>query len=132
MIIGLLMIGWAGQAMAQATTPIVGTEKLGWDQDANSQADLALIKWQAYLDTATTPVPILNATCGPTKGANGWPCQGDIPALTPGDHSIVLTAYLEVGTNKIESPKAAPLAVRMVVAPTAPINPKIIRGSPGD
>lgn len=128
-VIGLLVLGWAGQAMAQATTPIVGTEKLGWDQPAADTAELGLIRWQAYLDGAATAVPILNATCEQVKGSAGFPCRGDIPALTPGDHSIVLTAYFEVGTIKVESPRAEPLPVRMVVAPMAPTLPKIIRGA---
>lgn len=133
-VIGLLVFGVAGLATAQpAATPIVGTEKLGWDQPAADTAELALIKWQAYLDAATIPVPIVNATCGQTKGPAGFPCVGDIPALTPGDHSIGLTAYFEVGTNKVESPRADPLPVRMVVAPMAPVLPKIIRGGmPGN
>ena len=130
-VIGLLLVLVAGPAMAQ-TTPVVGTEKLGWDQDAASTADLTLLSWAAYIDQAATPVPIANVTCGQVKGASGFPCQGDIPALTPGDHTITMVAVLMVGTVRLESLKAVPLPVRLVIAPPAPTGVKIIRGSPGD
>lgn len=117
--------------MAQATTPVVGTEKLGWDQDAANTTDLAALHWLVYVDQLA-PVPVMNATCEQTRGAAGFPCRGDVPAMTPGDHSIVLTAYYDVGSTRLESLKSVPLPVRMIVAPAAPINPTIIRGSPGD
>lgn len=132
-IVGLLVLMVAGPAVAQGTgTPVVGTEKLGWDQDAATTADLALLSWAAYIDQATTPVPIANAVCGQTKGTDGFPCTGNIPALTPGDHTITMVAVMMVGTTRLESLKATPLPVRLVIAPPAPTGTKIIRGSPGD
>jgi hypothetical protein len=128
-IVGLLLIGVAGQAMAQ--TPVVGTEKLAWDQQVTSMADLAAMKWMVYVDQLAG-VPIVNGACVEVKGTYGFPCTGDIPSMTPGDHQIVLTAYMDVGGTKLESLKSIPFPVRMVIAPPAPVGVKIIRGSPGD
>lgn len=97
-----------GHAQAVATR----TSALGWNIRAESLADAQAYTYSLYVDTLP-PVELANVACETSTGPifGEFLCAALFPALTPGTHSIALTAKL----GAEESDKSDPLPIRMVV-----------------
>lgn len=95
---------------------ITGRERLGWDQQAGSTAELATFRYAIYVDG--TRSEIADANCGAAAGPAGFACSGRLPALSNGPHTLELAAFFDAG-GIVESPKSAPLQVT-VAATAAP------------
>ena len=93
-----------------------GTERLGWEQLAPGVAELQTYGYLAYVDDV--PGELAGATCASTAGANGFACSARLPPMTPGTHTIHLTAYVDQG-GRFESAKSGPLQVRLVTIVTS-------------
>ena len=91
--------------------PIRGTERLGWTQSASSAAELAALRFAAYVDN--NRVALSEVNCGASGGR--FECSSRMPSMTPGTHTIELVSFL----NDVESARSAPLRVTLsgVVAP---------------
>lgn len=115
LLIVLAILVTPALASAQTATSI---QKFAWDQTGPSLADVQAYTYNYYdgnqagkILTGVTCV-LLNAT------TSTFTCEAPIPAFTPGNHSVTLTASNAAG----ESAKSGPLAFVFVVTPAAPTN----------
>lgn len=93
------------------TTPplqITGRERLGWDQRASSATELATFGYKIYIDGASSGLQ--GVQCSQVRGPSGYPCDVQLPPLSPGAHSLALSAFL-VSNPVYESSRSAPLEV---------------------
>jgi hypothetical protein len=104
-----------GSAFAQTATP---ASRFAFDQTAPDLATANSYTYRYYADGATTGVA-LTVTC--TGTASPFLCTAPVPAFTPGQHSVTLTAANIAG----ESPKSAPFAFTMMILPAVPANIRI-------
>lgn len=121
----ILFVGLAwlpGVAFAQ--TPALPTDRLGWDQAAPSLATAQAYEYGIYVDGLARAV-VTGVTCA--GAASPFPCVGNLPAMTPGTHSLELTAAEAGFVAATESLHSTPLPIRLVVAPAVPINTRIVR-----
>lgn len=100
---------------------ITGQERLGWDQRAATAAELATFRYNVYVDDIATEVQ--DATCADTPAAAGFGCSGRLPQMSPGQHTLALTAFVDAGT-RLESARSATLTVNVgrpsLTAPSSP------------
>lgn len=107
-----------------AQQPPIGTatQKFAWDQDAPTLADAQAYTYKYYPDGSATGVTFAVVTC--SGAATPFTCSAPIPAFTPGNHTITLTASNIAG----ESAKSNPFGFSFVVTPGVPNNIRIISG----
>jgi len=86
---------------------ITGQERLGWDQQAASPAELATFRYAIYVDGARSE--IANVLCGDSAGEAGFPCSGRLPPMSNGTHMLELASFIAGGGP--ESARSAPLRV---------------------
>jgi glucose/arabinose dehydrogenase len=91
---------------------IIGNERIGWDQFAVTRGELAGLRYLAYVDGAAG-VELQDVSCGAVPSPSGFACTARLPTLSPGPHSLVLSAFVDNGT-RIESPRSSPLGVVVV------------------
>lgn len=94
---------------------INGTERIGWDQRAADEAELATIGYVLYVDGARTA--LTGTTCATTASALGFACSARLPALTAGAHALQLAAFVDQG-GVLESERSATLQVTVVASVT--------------
>src|SRR5687767_627423 len=102
---------------AFAQTPVVGQQALAWDQSAASLAEAQSLGFKLFIDGGSGAV-FPGVTC--TGTASPFVCKANLPALTSGPHSLVLTATL---AGQESAPSTA-LAIQVVVL-AAPQNLRI-------
>jgi glucose/arabinose dehydrogenase len=95
-----------------------GTERIGWDQAAESLEALAALGYAAYVDG--NRVELADSGCAETRGPSGYFCSARMPPLKPGTNVIELVAYRAGSTGIVESARSAPLRV-MLVGSTASV-----------
>ena len=91
-------------------TEISGSERLGWDQRAASQTDLASLHFFIYVDGANRQ-EIASASCEALNADGVAACSGRLPTMSTGPHALSLAA---VDANGIESARSAEIQVRVV------------------
>ena len=71
-----------------ALFPIVisGNERLGWDQIADSDAQIATFRYVAYVDNVA--VELTGASCGRPSPKMTFSCSAPLPPLSPGFHTV--------------------------------------------
>ncbi len=101
--------GGGGTGGGGSTGPTVRTgSRLGWDQRAESAQAVRSYTFRLYVDgNAST---ISSTSCATTAGANGFECSGVLPQLSPGNHTLQLTAI----ANGAESTRSTGLVVTAV------------------
>jgi glucose/arabinose dehydrogenase len=100
---------------------ISGSERLGWNQAAGSQAELATFRHAAYIDTSTR-VELTDVSCGSlSNGVSA--CSSRMPAMSTGAHTIELVSFVVDGTNTIESGRSAALRVTVTGVTTGSPSP---------
>lgn len=105
-------------AQNQSTGTIAS--KFAWDQPAPVLADAQGYTYKYYPDGAATGIAFAGGvTCSGT--ATPFVCEVNIPAFTPGSHSISMTATNVAG----ESAKSTSFAFNFVVTPAIPTNFRI-------
>jgi glucose/arabinose dehydrogenase len=87
---------------------ITGRERLGWDQRADSSADLATFGYAVYVDGARAEVA--EVVCAVTAGDAGFACTGRLPAMSAGAHTLELAVFRQAQPG-IESPRSGALRV---------------------
>lgn len=103
---------------APGTERISGNERIGWDQLAATAADLATFRYLVYVDT-NAGAELRNLSCASTPGAAGFACSAGLPSMTPGAHTLRLSAFVDEGT-RLESDRSAPLNVVVIGSATSP------------
>jgi glucose/arabinose dehydrogenase len=96
-------------------TEVSGSERLGWDQRAASQADLSSLKFFIYVDGANRQ-EIASTSCNALNADGVASCSGQLPTMTSGAHALSLAA---VDASGIESPRSDEIQVRVVRRVTA-------------
>jgi glucose/arabinose dehydrogenase len=90
-------------------TVVDASTRMGWDQPADSLAELATFHFAIYANGNRQELP--QASCSPPAGGAGFPCAAQLPSLPPGQHLIEIACYVTVGGVVFESPRSAPLVV---------------------
>ena len=80
------------------STPITGSERLGWLSPG--AADAATYTYRLYVDG--TAIPLTGVVCGPPAD-NAVNCTAPLPKLGDGRHALELTA---VNSSGLESPRS--------------------------
>ena len=91
---------------------IMGNERFGWDQLAVTSAELAAFRYLVYVDDAAG-AELQDVSCASTPDAAGFACRARLPSMSPGRHSLELSAFFEAGT-RLESARSSPLNVILV------------------
>lgn len=110
----LLALGlalFATPAFAQAATP---ASKLAFDEVGQSAATAGGATYTAFIDGSTTGVPLTGLNCTATTTPVGATCTTNLPALTPGAHTLTVTQTIAGAT----SPASTPVSFSMVVVVT--------------
>jgi len=103
-----------------AQAPIgIPTSKFAWNEDAPTLADVQGYTYKYYLDGAVAGVAFVGVVC--SGAASPFSCEVNIPAFTPGNHSITYTAQNIAG----ESSKSLPFGFAFVVTPAIPSGMRI-------
>lgn len=116
----LLFITATASVFAQQPPIGTATQRFAWDQEAPTLADAQAYTYKYYPDSSTTGTAFTGVTCSGT--ASPFTCSAPIPAFTPGNHTITITASNVAG----ESAKSNPFAFNFVVTPGVPNNIRII------
>lgn len=112
----LLALLVAPVAMAAQDTGVPG-QKFAWDQVAPDLATAQAYAYKHYDDGAATGTAFAGVTCAGT--VSPFQCEVLIPAFTPGNHNVTVSASNVAG----ESPKMTPPFVfTFVVTPGTPSN----------
>jgi glucose/arabinose dehydrogenase len=94
---------------------VTGNDRLGWDQQASDSQELASIRYLVYVDDDAGR-DIQNVACSAAAGPSGFSCTGALPPLTPGEHRLKLTSFLESNGARFESAPSPTLNVVFVAA----------------
>lgn len=103
-------------SLAHAQTTGVSGQKFAWDIAAPDLVSAQGYTYKFYADGATTGTPFVGVVCSGT--AAPFQCEVTIPAFTPGNHTLTVTATNVAG----ESPKSTPFVFTFVVTPASPAN----------
>ena len=87
---------------------ITGTERIGWDQQAGSADELATFHYLIYLDGVGTDAQ--NVSCD-TQASAGFGCSGQLPSMSAGPHLLAVSAYIDSGGMRLESPRSETITV---------------------
>jgi glucose/arabinose dehydrogenase len=90
---------------------INGSERIGWDQQASTTAELASFRYNIYVDG--NPVEMTNVSCADVPASTGFACSARLPSMTPGRHALELSAFIEAG-GRLESARSPTLTVDVV------------------
>jgi glucose/arabinose dehydrogenase len=103
------------------TISITGRERIGWDQPAADSAELATFGYVIYVDG--TRNEILDPSCSGGASATSFSCNGKLPPMSNGAHTLELATYSTVNTDSGESPKSSPLRVVVSAIVTSDLAP---------
>ena len=125
--LAVLVLEVAGLVGAQTRERVTTRAILGWDMESTLPAVANATLYRVYIDGAAVGQLLPGAVCTAANlGAQATPgstCQAPFPPLTPGDHTLTLTADLDSD----ESAQSAPaLAVTFTVRVT-PTNTRVVR-----
>jgi hypothetical protein len=104
-----------------AQTPAVPSDKLAWDM----KQDPAGLTFAILVDKEA-PQTLSDASCGPLSDGISV-CQANLPAMTPGVHTIRIVATLTAAGQAVTSSASAPLSVTFIAVVT-PENVRLIKG----
>ena len=121
-LIPFLILTIASPVFAQQPPIGTATQRFEWDQEAPTLTDAQGYTYKYYPDNATAGIVFQNVTCSGTTSP--FVCSAPIPAFTPGNHTITVTATNIAG----ESPKSNPFDFNFVVTPSVPRSIRIISG----
>jgi glucose/arabinose dehydrogenase len=85
---------------------ITGLERIGWDQIADSLADLGILRYAIYVDNQRSE--LADVSCATATGSSGYSCSGKLPPMSIGTHTLELVSFLIDG---LESVRSAPVRV---------------------
>lgn len=88
---------------------ITGRERIGWDQPAADAGALAALQYAIYVDNSRNEMS--DVSCSSTAGAGGFACNGRLPAMSNGPHTLEIAAFSTVDGDVVEGPRSSPLQV---------------------
>jgi glucose/arabinose dehydrogenase len=88
-----------------------GTEKVGWDQPADSASQLSHYQYLGYVDDVSQV--LTNATCATTSTGGAFACSANLPTMTAGQHRLELAAQ-EIDGARQTSARSAALLLNVV------------------
>jgi len=94
-----------------------GASKFAWDQVALDLATANSYTYKYYPDGSLTGTTFTGVVCT-NSSPSTLSCVVNIPAFTPGNHTVQITASNVAG----ESAKSSPFPFVFVVVPVAPVN----------
>ena len=118
-ILSILFILVPSFVFAQA---IGDVERMGWDIPGSSLAEITAFEYGALVDGAPSVI-VLNVTC--VEDGGQFSCTGDFPSMTPGMHSLTLTARRISGNTGVTSMESNILMVDLLIAAGIPTNLRI-------
>lgn len=108
------------ETIPQGHERVNGSERLGWAQQASNAQELATFGYLVHVDE-NPGVDMQGVTCASSAGPVGFPCSGRLPSMSAGPHALRISAYVDSGGTRLESPRSDPVNVFMVAsAATAP------------
>jgi len=93
--LGLLsLLTLVSQSGTVGLVPIIlgGNERLGWDQAANDDAQIATFRYIAYVDGQ--PVALTGASCSRSSPQAKYSCSAPLPFLSIGLHTIDISTAI--------------------------------------
>jgi hypothetical protein len=97
----------AGPAAQNEVLNVTGHERFGWTQPADSAAGH---KFAVYIDGARRELP--DAACqAPASGRAE--CSAQLPAVSPGRHTLEIVAWTTSDGQLIESARSSPMTIEM-------------------
>ncbi len=117
-VITFLAAGACGSSPPPAPSPgpgpgtspsITGRERIGWDQPAESLSELATFRYAIYVDGVRSVVA--ESSCSNTAAAGGFACSGRLPPMSNGSHALQLAAFIEAGSDVVESARSPSMTV---------------------
>lgn len=116
---------------AQSSTPlpsgaqqINGTERIGWDQWAASQSEIAALRFFAVVDGKS--VELTGVACLVSSGTT-YACSSALPAMSPGAHSIQVVAFNGIFES---TPSTPPLSVYLAARSVRTSSPTGLASEP--
>jgi glucose/arabinose dehydrogenase len=97
---------------------VTGSERVGWMQQAANAREVSTFRYLAYIDDGAG-VQFQDVACDSTSTAEGFACRARVPSMSPGAHSLRLSAFIESGGQRFESPRSTALNVFVVAASSA-------------
>jgi aldose sugar dehydrogenase len=100
---------------APATNPggspvsITGRERIGWEQPASDADMMGSLRFAIYVDNARTEMT--GVSCSATAGTTGFPCSGELPAMTSGAHTLQIAAFSASEGTIVEGDRSGALQV---------------------
>lgn len=104
---------------------VTGTEKVGWDQPANSASDLTHYQYLGYVDDV--PQVLTNVACATTSVTGAFACTASLPRMTVGSHGLDL-AVQEIDGSKRISVRSATIQLNVVASRTSTVVAQVPRG----
>jgi glucose/arabinose dehydrogenase len=92
---------------------VTGTEKVAWDQPANSTSELARLQYLGFVDDVAQTMT--SASCGSTSSNGTFVCSASLPRMSAGTHRLELAAQ-EIDGAKLTSPRSPVLMLNVVAS----------------
>lgn len=108
-----LVASCAGSSDSAMAEQIIGNERLGWDQLADTAEIASSLRFAVHVDGVRFDMQ--DTSCGTTVGPTGFACSGKLPPMTAGRHSLRLTSI----SGGSESGQSSPLSVILVSSTSA-------------
>lgn len=96
---------------------ITGNERVGWDQRASDNAELATFRYAIFVDG--TRSELSGVSCDAEQAPAGFSCSAPLPRMSPGAHTLELATFIVEGSTLLESERSAALRVVVAGASTA-------------
>ena len=87
---------------------ITGSERIGWQQQAASPAELSTFRYNIYVDNAATEIQ--DVSCA--AAGDAFACSGKLPPMSPGRHVLEISTFVDSGT-RAESSRSTALTVNV-------------------
>jgi len=121
LLILMVTTGCGSRPPSPPTTPnpggsetITGRERFGWDQQADSAAELASFGYIVFVDGNRSAVG--SVSCGTAPTAAGFSCSGQLPSMSAGAHTLQLATFVTRDGETVESERSASLNVVVAAA----------------
>ena len=98
---------------------IRGNERLGWDQQAASPAELAQLRYAIYIDGVRST--LADAQCTANAASAGFPCNARLPTMSAGTHTLELAAF-RTENGVVSESSRSPALVVTVSPSSSPMN----------
>jgi len=125
-VLGSLMMASCGDSNTTTPPPptvppggttITGNERLGWDQHASDNSELATYRYAIFVDG--TRSELSGVSCDALQAANGFSCSSPLPKMSSGAHTLELATFVVDGTTLLESARSSALQVVVAAALTS-------------